>query len=205
MNLLRIMTRKLKDYFIFFSWIKGGYPIPAPNSIKWKVLLRHGGQSDSWIETGTYLGQTTRFLAKHSKHVISIEPSKILFENVLKTLRKFKNITLLNGTSEELLGVAIEKILSSNHEHVCFWLDGHFSAGNTFKGETDTPILSELKTIKAILGKLHVTIFIDDVRCFSNPNQEYTSYPKLSELTEWAENSNFSWLIEHDILIFKSH
>jgi hypothetical protein len=45
---------------------------------------------------------------------------------------------------------------------------------------------------------------IDDVRCFNPELIEYSSYPTLNTLVEWANQNGLSWKIEHDIFIAKS-
>ena len=62
----------------YYSWSKLHYASPAPSPVKKKVLLRHNLPDCTWIETGTYLGDTTFFLSKLSSKVISIEPAEKL-------------------------------------------------------------------------------------------------------------------------------
>ena len=86
-----------------------------------------------------------------------------------------------------------------------FWLDGHFSAGATFQGELDTPIISELDAIAANLPNLlPIAILIDDVRCFDPTLPEYATYPPLDVLVDWARKHDLRWHIEHDIMIMRS-
>lgn len=90
---------------------------------------------------------------------------------------------------------------------MCFWLDGHYSAGDTYSGERDTPILLELDAIGGALDRLgEVLVFVDDVRLFATQHHEIESetrdgYPKLSQLVNWADFNNLQWTIEHDIFI----
>jgi len=179
------------------NWIKGNYELPCPNFIKTSVLMRNGSKVATWIETGTYLGETTEILAKDAKQVFSIEPSAELYKNAQKKLGGYKNITLLNGLSENLLTGVLEGIEDS---HVCFWLDGHFSLGNTFKGPNETPIVDELNIISRYLSKFNlVTVLVDDMRSF--PFREITGYPPKKFLVDWAEINNLHWHIEYDIFI----
>ena len=46
-----------------------------------------------------------------------------------------------------------------------FWLDGHYSGGETAKGDADSPLREELEAIGRHPIKTHV-IPIDDVRSF---------------------------------------
>jgi hypothetical protein len=64
-----------------------------------------------------------------------------------------------------------------------FWLDGHYSAGITAKGEKDTPIFEELSHILNAPDKRHV-IIVDDVQNFgTNP-----AYPSLEELSAFIKS-----------------
>ena len=62
----------------FIAWGKGAYSAPSPHFIKQTVLLRNAFPSATWVETGTYLGQTTKELSKHGAFVYSIEPEPTL-------------------------------------------------------------------------------------------------------------------------------
>ena len=85
---------------------------------------------------------------------------------------------------------------------VAFWLDGHFSAGATFEGDIDTPILGELSAIKENLHRFsQVSIFVDDFRCFDPSNSEFSDYPERKVLVDWATDSGLSWTVEHDIFV----
>jgi hypothetical protein len=59
-------------------WIKSGFDSPSPNIVKWHVMKKWGG-CGTWIETGTYLGETTRFLSTFSKYIVSLEPADKLY------------------------------------------------------------------------------------------------------------------------------
>ena len=64
-----------------------------------------------------------------------------------------------------------------------FWLDGHYSAGDTARGEKDTPLYEELEQILRAPDLGHV-IVIDDARCFgSDP-----AYPTLPALTAYVRS-----------------
>ncbi len=155
----------------------------------------------TWIETGTFLGQTTQLLARNATHVYSIEPEIRLYKRANKLFRGAKNIKIINGTSEDVFPELLP-IISGN---VNFWLDGHYSAGITFKGPKDTPIIDEITHIGRNINRYQkVCVLIDDIRCFNPRLPEYRSYPSLETLVEWARKYQLDWHIEHDIFIAKS-
>jgi hypothetical protein len=106
-----------------------------------------------------------------------------------------------HGTSEEVL----PRLLADLTGPVNFWLDGHYSAGLTFKSSNACPLLEELAAIRANLAHMtDVAIFIDDIRCCVPPaDQRESGYPALDELVSWARDNGFSWHIEQDIMVAK--
>ena len=142
-----------------------------------------------FIESGTFLGDTIEEFKKDFKQLFSIELSKDLAEKASKRFGADRHIQIVNGDS----GKEIANILRSIHEPCLFWLDGHYSSeffiGTdyivTAKGEKDTPIIEELKSILSHEIKNHV-ILIDDARYFTGK----TDYPSLSEITAFVKRYN---------------
>ena len=182
-----------------FSYWSRGFAPPAPTPYKMAVLLRHRVPDGVWIETGTFLGRTTAFLARRSPFVFTIEPSAELAQKAEKKLSRFPNVDVICDLSENVLPVILER----EFEKLNFWLDGHYSAGKTFLGPAETPILEELAAIEKILPQLSkVTVFVDDMRCFDPvAGGEYSSYPHRSLLVAFSERNGLNWTIEHDIFV----
>ena len=123
-----------------------------------------------WVETGTYTGNTTEFLAQFSPFVISIEPGLELFENASKKLANYDNILLIKGESEDVFPELLPTLTGDFN----FWLDGHYSSGITFLGKHETPITFELDEIaKNIKNFNRIAIFVDDVRSFCDLVQPF--------------------------------
>lgn len=183
------------------AWRKRGYLDFAPQFIKQRVFLKYGLATAPWVETGTYLGTTTRFLERHFPKVITIEPSETL-ANRAKHIFRNSRVEVLNDVSES----AFPKLLPQLSGGINFWLDGHYSAGVTFKGEKDCPVIDELASIGNNLSRFEkVNILIDDVRCFLGDDPMYSDYPSLEYLVEWARNNGFKWRIEQDIFIMRNY
>lgn len=185
----------------FVAWHRRNYAPPSPSMIKRRVLLRNGALSATWIETGTYLGDTTHFLAKYASKVISLEPAPKLYDVAKKRFAGIANIEIINGLSENVFPDLLPR-LSGN---VNFWLDGHYSGGTTwitYKGSSETPIVAELSHIeKNIRSYKKVSVLIDDVRLFQSAEKDY---PRLDYLVEWAMRNALNWHIEHDIFVAKN-
>lgn len=181
------------------GWIRRGFCDPLPQMLKESLLLRHGVKGAVWIETGTYLGQTAKFLAQHAPTVYTVEPSTNLFHRA-KNLFDGSNVIVVHGISENVLpGILLNLRGACN-----FWLDGHFSEGVTFQGPTDCPVVEELNAISQCQKNLgSISILIDDVRCFQGGRSPVKDYPSLDYLVDWARSNNFSWVIESDIFIMK--
>jgi hypothetical protein len=183
------------------GWLGSGMPVPAPQVIKFQYISQFSTSESTWIETGTYVGVTTEALARISKKVISIEPSEALYRKSVERLRKFENVELIYGTSE----ASFEAACSSVSGSVFFWLDGHYSGGDTFKGEQDCPVQSELATISNFLFKYdQVHIFIDDFRLFRDTKMQKSDYPLKSFLVQWAEKNGLEWSVSNDIFFART-
>ena len=192
---IKLIKRTLYPECIFW-WLRG-FTSPSPSSVKLRVLKRYSPPNSCWVETGTYLGQTSRKLSKFARTLKTIEPDSNLFNFSSNRLRRFKKIQVLFGKSENIL----EKCLEDASGSICFWLDGHFSGDVTYKGDLETPILTELEVIKRNVRKFSsIVIFIDDVREFVNSNGRVT-YPGLITLVDFANTLGLNWTIEHDIFI----
>lgn len=191
----RLYHESLK-WRLLHAWRRRGFSSPSPFFVKHACLLRNGIPNATWVETGTYLGQTTQFLSSHAKMVYSIEPETRLFAEAKKRFALTPNIELINGLSEDIL----PELLPRLNGNVNFWLDGHYSSGVTFRGPQDTPILDELKCISHNMHRFdEFCVLIDDVRCFNPSLGEYSSYPALGELVNWAATNGLHWGIEQDI------
>ena len=192
--------RRLRDR-TFNGWRRRGWSSPAPPDVKWAVLRRHAIPDALWIETGTYRGDTTRFLSSIGREVISIEPEPNLAARARARLASLPNVTILMGSSESLFS----DIVMGLSGPCCFWLDGHYSAGVTYRGDTDTPVAHELSAIAQHVRRLgQVRIFVDDWRCFRPSSAEYADFPTKSQLVSWADELNLSWTVEHDIFVAAS-
>jgi hypothetical protein len=187
---------------VFYQWGKRQFAAPSPDLVKRRVLLSHSIPQAIWIETGTYLGDTTYILSKDAKFVYSIEPEPTLFRNAEARFKGDGNIKVINGLSEEVL----PRLLQEIEGEVNFWLDGHDSGGATHKGPQETPVIDELKCISRYRTNFtKMVVFIDDVRLFTPSHKDHTgAYPTLDYLVDWARNNKFQWSIVHDIFIARS-
>lgn len=175
-------------------WRRRAYSAPLPSDAKRSVLKRYGGGSATWVETGTYLGETTALLATWAERVVSIEPAADLYARAAARFAATASVTIVHGTSQK----ALPGILNGLSGTVSFWLDGHYSGGPTFAGEC--PLRAELAAIAEHLYHLECpVVLIDDIRLCSDP--AFPDYPTLDDLVDWARANGLRWLIEHDIFV----
>jgi len=143
-------------------------------SISKEILAEYKQDKNIFIETGTYLGQTSQLAYTLGfTEIHTIEVSRLLWDKARQTLHPM-GIRCWFGDSSEVLPV----ILKDVHTPAVFWLDGHYSQGITSKGKKDVPLYEELEHIKTHHIKNH-TILIDDVRLFGNSDDE-VDWTKIS-------------------------
>lgn len=161
------------------AWEREGRPVPPPHAHKQRVVCeyasRHGLRA--FVETGTYLGDMVEAVRSKFGEVYSIELDPALHRRAAERFAAKRNVRIVLGDSGKIL----PEVLASVSAPALFWLDGHYSADITAKGDKDTPIASELASIARHPVKGHV-ILIDDARCFNGSND----YPTIDELKSMA-------------------
>jgi hypothetical protein len=164
-----IQTKELRE------WHRKGKPAPPPHVVKERTLQEYSRRYGLKIlvETGTYYGDMLESMKAYCELLYSIELSEELHKKAKERFKGAKHIVLIRGDS----GVELKRLMDKINKPALFWLDGHYSAGVTARGEKDTPILEELQHILSAPDRGHV-IIIDDARCFgSDP-----AYPSMEEL-----------------------
>jgi len=179
---------------IITEYETNGGIIPPPPIVKQEIIKEYQDlyKCKYFIETGTWHGDMVLAQKDNFKTIISIELSEALAERARLIFAPYGHIHILQGDSGKLLSQAINGI----NGQAIFWLDGHFSGGDTAKGDKECPILEEIDAI-FVNNKKHI-ILIDDARCFAGKN----SYPFLSDLIDYIKNKDAKYQIEvkHDII-----
>lgn len=184
------------------DWIDRRYAAPSPNFVKHQVILRNGIANATWVETGTYKGDTSAILSEHSQKVYTIEPADQLYLAAKSRFENASNVEVIHGLSETVFPALIPKLSGD----VNFWLDGHYSTGVTYQGPKDSPVVEELAIIEKYLKNFNrVVILIDDIRYCANPAvHQFSGYPKLDLFVAWASKNDLYWHIEHDTFVIKN-
>lgn len=112
----------------------------------------------TFIETGTYLGDTTKNAAPYFEEIHTVELSDYYYQISQNNLKDIDNITTHKGDSR----IILSNILPTISNKILFWIDAHYCGGVT-AGENDDPLLGELGAIKES-GITNAVILIDDIR-----------------------------------------
>lgn len=122
------------------------------------------GVGDTFVETGTYMGDTVELaLEAEFSRVHSTELDPTLFGAAVSKFCDNPQVSIWLGDSALLLPEIVSKI----KDPATFWLDAHASGPLPGGVSGGSPVLDELKAIAASPIKTH-TIFIDDVRLFGS-------------------------------------
>ncbi len=137
--------KKLRSKKQYQEWKKNGCPSPPPHIVKQMTIAEYQRKYGYTIliETGTYMGDMVEAQKSNFKKIFSIELGIDLFEKAQKRFKNEKNIAIVQGDS----GKVLPQILKNLYEPAIFWLDGHYSAGITAKGDKNSPIFEELNAI----------------------------------------------------------
>jgi hypothetical protein len=127
------------------------------------IRLKECSELNSFIETGTYIGNTAYWSSQKFEKVITMENSTKMHKIVTQKFGHVNNIEFLQGDSRLLL----KKVVSSLKQPSMFWLDAHWSGGETYGENDECPLLEELAIIN--VSPYEHIILIDDARLFLSP------------------------------------
>lgn len=176
------------------EWERRGKPVPPPHIVKQQAIgafqKKHG--CDTLVETGTFLGDMVFAQLPNFKKIYSIELGIGLYKKAVARFKKYPQVTLLQGDS----GVVLNDIIKRLTAPAIFWLDGHYSAGITAKGDKESPIFEELKAIFAF--EVRHILLIDDARLFNGTGD----YPSIKELSDFivTQRPNATIEVNDDVI-----
>ena len=113
-----------------------------------------------FIETGTLVGGTTFAMEPLFEKVYTVEVSE-KYHNLTKNKYSGNKIDFILGDSSKVF----EDLLPNINEKTIFFLDGHWSSGDTGKGLKDCPLFEEITHINNLF-KNEAILIIDDYRLF---------------------------------------
>ena len=143
-----------------------------------------------FIETGSLHGNGIyHALNAGFKTIYSIELSPILYQECVDRYKDDSRVHLILGDSH----LVMDELLSKINEQITFWLDGHYSGGDSVMGKYELPLIQELEAIGRHHIKTH-TLIIDDLRCWSIPVQGFDTDMIIAKCLEI--NPDYSFIFE---------
>jgi hypothetical protein len=181
----------------FLASIRRGVSSVPPHSVKLRILralLKLHQPETAFIETGTYLGDTTALVRSLGHSVISIELDPALYLQAQRRFRDDPHVVLIQGDCV----AELPKVLSRLTRPAVLWLDAHHSRGITARGSIDDPILACLAELRDHTLRSH-SLLIDDASSFDGRQLR----PDLVQimLAIRAINSEYRIRIHGDIII----
>lgn len=152
------------------------FGLPQKEALFLKELM----ELDVLVEGGTYEGGTAKQMSTFFKQVFTIEKSAIMHQKAQQNLADINNITLLLGDTREHLSSIIEK-----NDNILFWLDAHYSGGDTYGVDDECPLIEELTIIFQQAD--NCIILVDDARLFLSPPplpHQWQNWPSIFDISK---------------------
>ena len=167
-----------------------GIPEDITIFIKEKFNIR------SFIETGTYQGNTAAWAARNFDNVYTIEFAEEIYNKTKLLHEHLTKVQFMFGDSREVLS----RILPDAGRSV-IWLDAHWCSLGSYGENDQCPLLKEIEIINTF-DKDHF-ILIDDARLFLSPPplpNLITDYPNINQLVNLLNSGNRKIYIYEDVI-----
>ncbi len=128
-------------------------------------------QCSTFVEGGTFRGETANAMSSIFENVVTIEGQVELHQAAQKRFPK-PNISYLLGDTRKHL----KEILDENTACI-LWLDAHWCGEGTFGKSDECPLLDELDIVFS--SSCNTAILVDDARLFLSPP------PLPHKISEW--------------------
>lgn len=136
-------------------------------------------KTNTYIETGTYLGDGVKSVLNEYHTIHTIELSEKWYIHNKDQFSSENNVQCHFGDSK----VVLKYLLESIKEPVTIYLDAHYSGGTTAFGDEETPLIYELELLKHRLQ--NDIIIIDDCRLLGKSgicgvSKKHPVYPTMN-------------------------
>ena len=174
--------------------VRMGPPADLMLGLKQRYELKH------FVETGTYYGGTAVWAASHFDRVTTIEYSRVIYEETSARLASIENINFIFGDSR----TELRKIIAELTRPAIFWLDSHWSGGETHGENDQCPLVEEIRAIN-VSHHSHF-VFIDDARLFMSPPprpHRIHQWPSIGEIIETLKSGshNYYLVVIEDVIV----
>lgn len=170
-------------------WGLSGKPVPPPGLFKARTVKKYARKYGlrCFVETGTYRGGMIVAVKGDFDEIYSIELSEKVHEFARERFARDTHVKLICGDSGEELPGLVEGLARP----ALFWLDAHYSGGETTEGTKGNPIMREVACI--LKDRKEHVILVDDMRLFGTD----PAYPTPGALIGWIkETSGESVMLE---------
>lgn len=189
--------KDFKERRKYAKWLRDGRPVPPPPLAKRGMLNEYANTFGLkyFVETGTFQGDTVEAMRRRFDKVFSIELAEHFFQKARQRFAGVPNVDLRQGDSGTVMG----QIVPMLNQPTLFWLDGHYSGGDTAKGELACPVWGELEAIFGGMNQPFV-VLIDDARCFRNVGGR--DYPAVEDIRQWVaeRRPDYTFEVEMDCI-----
>ena len=134
---------------------------------------------DTFVETGTFRGDTANWAADHFKKVYTVEFVAERFRAAQERFRARPNVECLQGNSPDCLRQIVANLKGSR---ALFWLDAHWN-GDGESRENECPVAEEVRIINE--ADMEAYVLVDDARYFVAPPpapHDPAQWPALAQL-----------------------
>jgi hypothetical protein len=185
--------QKWKERRAVAKWERDGRPAPPPHIVKQRNIheYRQRYGLEVLVETGTFKGDMVEAMKRDFRKLYSIELADHFHVAAVQRFYNDPHVKILHGDSGKVLSELVPQLDGP----ALFWLDGHYSAGNTARGDKDTPVMEELGHIFA-RPDFKCVILIDDARLFEGKSEQV--YPSVDEVKAFVARHRPDWKVEVD-------
>lgn len=141
-------------------------------------------QFDRFIETGTNLGETARFLAKCGKQVLTIEINPEFFATSQSKLKQFDNVEIFLGDSVEVLDQQISN--KEQDKNLFFYLDAHWYDYIPLHKEIDLVFSRAPNSV----------VFVDDFKVPDDDGYGFDQYDDVSLDIDYISQKIDKWQLQ---------
>lgn len=125
-------------------------------------LIANNTEIHTFVETGTFRGDTIAAATNHFESCYSVELSESLYEMAVERFQSNPDIHLHHGSSPQFLKNILEELVG---KPVLFWLDAHWCHADLTAGaDSQSPLLEELHALQPLHPES--IVLIDDARLY---------------------------------------
>lgn len=159
---------------------------------------------EDFIETGTFMGDSTAFAAEIFHSVFSIEKDEKHFKAAMEKFKDLSHVKVILGDSGDVLKKPFMRFCLRSK--TLLWLDAHDVAGQFGSGGDQCPLMQELAALED--GPKRHIILIDDAHCFKPPLPLHLTpeaWPVMSDIQQWADRNFYKLYELGDVIILAYH